>query len=92
MHFDEIREKIKDNQKRLEKERKKKLENLEKKDLKDFAIKQEKIRMYEERKKMNQQNYEEREAMKAKLKEILKDKKDINNIDNENFISSIINN
>ena len=54
MHFDEIREKIKDNQKRLEKERKKKLENLEKKDLKDFAIKQEKIRMYEERKKMNQ--------------------------------------
>ena len=92
MHFDEIREKIKDNQKRLEKERKKKLENLEKKDLKDFAIKQEKIRMYEERKKMNQQNYEEREALKAKLKEILKDKKDINNIDNENFISSIINN
>ena len=68
------------------------MENLEKKDLKDFAIKQEKIRMYEERKKMNQQNYEEREAMKAKLKEILKDKKDINNIDNENFISSIINN
>ena len=93
MHFDEIRENIKDKQKKYEKERKKKLENLEKKDLKNFAIRQEKIKMYEERKKMNQQIYEEREAMKAKLKEILKNKKNLDKIEeNEDFLNGLLNN
>ena len=93
MHFDEMRENIKDKQKKYEKERKKKLENLEKKDLKNFAIRQEKIKIYEEKKKMNQQNYEEREAMKAKLKEILKNKKNLDKIEeNEDFLNGLLNN
>ena len=93
MHFDEIRENVKNKQKKLEKERKKKLENLEKKDLKNFAIRQEKIKIYEEKKKMNQQNYEEREAMKAKLKEILKNKKNLDKIEeNEDFLNGLLNN
>ena len=33
--------------------------------------------MYEERKKMNQHSYEEREVMKAKLKEMLKEQKNM---------------
>ena len=93
MHFDEIRENIKNRQKKLEKERKKKLESLEKKDLKNFAIRQEKIKIYEEKKKMNQLNYEEREAMKAKLKEILKNKKNLDKIEeNEDFLHDLLNN
>ena len=93
MHYDEIRENVKNKQKKLEKERKKKLESLEKKDLKNFAIRQEKIKIYEEKKKMNQLNYEEREAMKAKLKEILKNKKNLDKIEeNEDFLHDLLNN
>ena len=93
MHFDEIRENVKNKQKKLEKERKRKLESLEKKDLKNFAIRQEKIKIYEEKKKMNQLNYEEREAMKAKLKEILKNKKNLDKIEeNEDFLHDLLNN
>ena len=93
MHYDEIRENVKNKQKKLEKERKKKLESLEKKDLKNFAIRQEKIKIYEEKKKMNQLNYEEREAMKAKLKEILKNKKNLDKIEeNEDFLQDLLNN
>ena len=93
MHFDEIRENVKNKQKKLEKERKKKLESLEKKDLKNFAIRQEKIKIYEEKKKMNQLNYEEREAMKAKLKEILKNKKNLDKIEeNGDFLHDLLNN
>ena len=95
MHFEEVREKIKEKQKKYEKLRKKKLENLEQKDLKDFAVMQEKIRMYEERKKMNQLNAEEREIMKNKLKEMINSKKinnnNINNLEiDENLINNII--
>ena len=94
MHFEEVREKIIETQKKDEKLRKKKLENLEQKDLKDFAIMQEKLKMYEERKKMNQINAEERETMKNKLKEMINSKKinnkNINNIElAENFINNI---
>ena len=93
MHYDEIRENVKNKQKKLEKERKRKLESLEKKDLKNFAIRQEKIKIYEEKKKMNQLNYEEREAMKAKLKEILKNKKNLDKIEeNEDFLHDLLNN
>ena len=52
IHYEEVRNNVKKNQKKLEKERNLKLQTLEKKDLKDFAIKQEKIKMYEERKKI----------------------------------------
>jgi hypothetical protein len=91
IHFEEVREKIKDKQKKYENERKKKIENLEKKDLKDFAINQEKIKLYEERKKINQMNNEEREAMKVKIKEILNKKENLNKVeDNEKLINNIL--
>ena len=91
IHYEEVRNNVKKNQKILEKQRNLKLKNLEKKDLKDFAIKQEKIKMYEERKKINQQSYEEREAIKAKLKEILKDKKNIDiNEKDDDIINQIL--
>jgi hypothetical protein len=95
IHYEEVRNNVKKNQKNLEDKRNLKLQDLEKKDLKLFAIKQEKIKMYEERKKINQQNYEEREAMKAKLKEIFKDKKtkDIGDIENDDaIINKLLNN
>ena len=90
IHYEEVRNNVKKNQQKLEDERNIKLQNLEKKDLKDFAIKQEKIKMYEERKKMNQQSYEEREAMREKLKELLKEPINIEN--DETIINKIINN
>lgn len=93
IHYEEVRNNVKKNQKKLEKERTKKLQNLEKKDLKDFAIKQEKIKLYEERKKMNQQSYEERKAMRERLKEILKEEKNIDSNENdENIINKVLNN
>ena len=93
IHFDEVREKIKNKQKRYEKEMQKKLENLEKKDLRDFAIKQEKIKMYEERKKMNQLTAEETQAIKSKIKEILREKGNLNQVEeDEKLLNSIINN
>ena len=94
IHYEEVRNNVKKNQKKLEKERNLKLQDLEKKDLKDFAIKQEKIKMYEERKKLNQQSYEEREAMRAKLKEILKEQNKNKDFDekDENIINKVLNN
>ena len=83
---------MKNNQINLEKQRNLKLQNLEKKDLKDFAIKQEKIKLHEERRKLNQRSYEERQEMRAKLKEILKEKKDNKNEENdEEIINQILN-
>jgi len=44
-------------------------------------------------KKMNQQIYEEREAMKAKLKEILKNKNNLDKIEeNEDFLNDLLGN
>ena len=91
MHYEEVRNKIKNNQKKLENERNLKLQSLEKKDLKDFAIKQEKIKMQEERKKLNQLSYDNKEAMKAKLKEMLKEQNNFENIENvDNIINKIL--
>ena len=90
MHFEEVRNNVKKNQKKLEKERNLKIQNIEKRDLRDFAIKQEKIKMYEERKKMNQQSYEERKAIREKIKELFKEKKDIEN--DEAIINKVLNN
>ena len=95
IHYEEVRNNVKKNEKNLENKRNIKLKDLEKKDLKDFAIKQEKIKMYEERKKINQLNYEEREAMKAKLKEIFKEQKEKKIETNENddlIINKLLNN
>ena len=44
------------------------MEDIEKKNLKNYAIKQEKLKMFEERRKINKQNKEEREVLKLKKK------------------------
>ena len=76
----------------MEEKRNLMLHDLEKKDLKTFAIKQEKIKMLEERRKINQQNYENRKAMKEKLKEILKEQQYGENEQNEeNIFNKLIN-
>ena len=90
IHFEEVRNNVKKNQKKLEKERNLKIQDIEKRDLRDFAIKQEKIKMYEERKKMNQQSYEERKAIREKIKELFKDKKGI--VNDEVIINKVLNN
>ena len=91
IHYDEIREKIKDKKKRDENERQKKIENLEKKELKNFAIRQEKLKMNEERRKINQISNEEKQILRAKIKEILNEKKNLDNIGEEqNLINNLM--
>ena len=91
IHYDEIREKIKDKKKRDENERQKKIENLEKKELKNFAIRQEKLKMNEERRKINQISKEEKQILRAKIKEILNEKKNLDNIGEEqNLINNLM--
>ena len=92
IHYEEVRNKVRDKQKKMEEKRNLMLQDLEKKDLKTFAIKQEKIKMLEERRKINQQNYENRKAMKEKLKEILKEQQNMENDQNEeNIFNKLIN-
>ena len=85
MKFEQVRNNVKKNQTKLEEKRNLKLKSLEQKDLKDFAIKQEKIKMYEERKKINHLNYENRELLKSKLKNMMNEK-NINDIEVDNEI------
>ena len=47
------------------------LDKIEIKNLKDYAIKQEKNRMIEERKKINANSRQEREQMKLRIQEII---------------------
>ena len=90
LKYEEVRNNVKKNQTILEEKRNLKLKSLEKKDLKDFAIKQEKIKLYEERKKMNQLNYENRELLKNKLKSMMNEK-NIQNLENDdNIINKLL--
>ena len=90
LKFEEVRNNVKRNQEKLEEKRNLKLKSLEKKDLKDFAIRQEKIKMYEERKKINQINYENREMLKNKLKNMINEN-DIQSMENEeNIINKLL--
>ena len=84
LKYEEVINNVKKNQIKLEQKRNLMLKSLEKKDLKDFAIKQEKIKIFEERKKINQINQENREILKNKLKNIINEKnfQDIENDDN----------
>ena len=90
LKYEEVRNNVKKNQTLLEEKRNLKLKSLEKKDLKDFAIKQEKIKIYEERKKINQLNYENREILKNKLKNMINEK-NIQNFENdENILNKLL--
>lgn len=91
IRMDDIKEKILKANKRNEQKRMKKLENIEQKSLKDYAIKQEKLKIYEERKRMNQKTSEEKDAMKIKLQKIIRRNNNIEKIqDDKNFINKIL--
>ena len=91
MYFEEIKNKVKKNEKKLEKERQKKIEYFEDKDLKDFAIKQEKIKLNDRKKIMNQIDKDGRDEMRNKLKIIMRSKKNLDEIEkDENFIDNFL--
>ena len=91
LRMDEIKQKLLNTQKRYEKKRLQKLEKVEQKNLKDYAIKQEKLKLYQERKKINQLTKEEKEAVKLKLQKIIKKQNNIGKIkDDDKFINKIL--
>ena len=91
IRMDEIKQKLLNTKIRLENKRLKKLENLEQKDLKNYAIKKEKLKLYEERKKVNQQTSEEKEAVKLKLQKLIRRQNNNDRIkDDEKFINKLL--
>jgi hypothetical protein len=70
-HLNKIRENLKKNEEIREEKRQKILDKIEIKNLKDYAIKQEKNRIIEERKKINADSRKEREQMKLRIQEII---------------------
>ena len=72
LRMDEIKEKLQNNKFKFEKKRLKKIESLEQKNLKDYAIKQERLKIYEERKKISLKSSEEKELMLLHLKKIIR--------------------
>ena len=61
--------------KKNEEKRNKLIKDIEKNELKNYAIKEEKKKLLEERRRMNKLNEEEREEMKIKIQNIIKDEK-----------------
>ena len=91
IRMDEIKEKLENTKFKLEKTRLKKLENLEQKQLKNYAIKKEKIKLYEEMKKIIQKTTEEKNAAKLKLQKIIRRQNNSDKIqDNDKFINNIL--
>ena len=91
IRMDEIKQKLLNTKIRLENKRLKKLENLEQKDLKNYAIKKEKLKLYEERKKVNQQTSEGKEAVKLKLQKLIRRQNNNDRIkDDEKFINKLL--
>ena len=85
--LDRIKETKIKNEKNNEMKRKKLIEDIEKNELKNYAIKEERKKLYEERKKMNKLNDEEREEMKLKIKNIINNE---NNYDENEKSEDII--
>ena len=91
LRFEEIKDKVKINNKKLEKERQKKMELYEDKDLKNFAIRQEKIKLNEKKRIMSQLDKDERDILKNKIKKIIRSKRNLEEIEkDENFIDSVL--
>ena len=72
------------------------INEIEQKNLKDFAIKQEKLKIIEEKRKINKMNEEERKALKTRINEILNNEnknliEDDNKEKNEELIKKMIN-
>ena len=66
-----VRENLKKNEKKREKKRQDILDKIESNNLKDYAIKQEKNKMIEERKKISANSRYDREKMKLRIQEII---------------------
>ena len=91
LRFEEMKDKVKINNKKLEKERQKKIELYEDKDLKNFAIRQEKIKLNEKKRIMSQLDKDERDILKNKIKKIIRSKRNLEEIEkDENFIDSVL--
>ena len=91
LRFEEIKDKVKINNKKLEKERQKKMELYEDKDLKNFAIRQEKIKLNEKKRIMSQIDKDERDILKNKIKKIIRSKRNLEEVEkDENFIDSVL--
>ena len=64
---------------------------MEQKNLKDYAIKQEKLKIYEERKRISQKTSQEKELMLFNLKKLIRRQNNNNKIkDDENSINKIL--
>jgi hypothetical protein len=91
LRMDEIKEKLQNNKFKFEKKRLKKIESLEQKNLKDYAIKQERLKIYEERKKISLKSSEEKELMLLHLKKIIQRQNNNDKIkDDEKSINRIL--
>ena len=91
LRMDEIKEKLQNNKIKFEKKRLKKIESLEQKNLKDYAIKQERLKIYEERKKISLKSSEEKELMLLHLKKIIRRQNNNDKIkDDEKSINRIL--
>ena len=91
LRMDEIKEKLQNNKFKFEKKRLKKIESLEQKNLKDYAIKQERLKIYEERKKISLKSSEEKELMLLHLKKIIRRQNNNDKIkDDEKSINRIL--
>ena len=89
--MDEIKEKLQKNKTKYEKKRLQKLEDLEQKNLKNYAIRQEKLKIYEERKRISQKTSQEKELMLLHLKKIIRKQNNNDKIkDDENSINKIL--
>ena len=91
LRMDEIKENLQINKIKFEKKRLKKIESLEQKNLKDYAIKQERLKIYEERKKISLKSSEEKELMLLHLKKIIRRQNNNDKIkDDEKSINRIL--
>ena len=91
LRIDEIKEKLENTKFNLEQKRLKELENIEQKKLRHYVIKQEKIKLYEEMKKIIRKSSEEKENAKLKIQKIIRRQNNSDKIqDDDKFINSIL--
>ena len=90
-HFNEVREKHRNIEIKSATKREQLMENIEKKDLKHFAIRQEKLKMNEQRRKNNKINLEEISALKSKIKEILSKEENLDDKKRKEIIQQVVN-
>ena len=76
-HLDKVKKNIIKVEKDKEKKRLELIDKIEKQNLKDYAIKQEKNKIYEEKRKINIENQKQRQALKLQIQNIIKKEKNL---------------